>query len=134
STDRVVSVIEILSPSNKKLGEDREKYLRKRYELAAAQINLVEVDLLRAGIRELGTAKLQIPQSYVTTYQACVHRGWKRQEFEVYRLPLRERLPRIRIPLRETDADVVLDLQLIVDQCYVNCGYDDIDYRAEPSP
>ena len=53
---------------------------------------------------------------------------------EVYRVPLRERLPVISIPLRPADPDVPLDLQAIVEQCYRNGGYDDIDYKAEPDP
>ena len=41
----------------------------------------------------------------------------------------------IRVPLRETDADVPLDLQELIDQCYSNDGYDDdIDYSREPLP
>jgi Protein of unknown function (DUF4058) len=53
---------------------------------------------------------------------------------EVYRVPLRERLPVISIPPRPADPDVSLDLQTILEQCYRNGGYDDIDYRAEPHP
>ena len=40
----------------------------------------------------------------------------------------------ISIPLRPADPDVPLDLQTIVEQCYRNGGYDDIDYKAEPDP
>jgi Protein of unknown function (DUF4058) len=50
------------------------------------------------------------------------------------RLPLATRLPAVAIPLRPTDQDVVLDLQAIVEQCYRNGSYDDIDYRGEPDP
>ena len=48
---------------------------------------------------------------------------------EIYPLPLAERLPAIRVPLRQSDADVSLDLQALIDQCYENGGYDTIDYR-----
>ncbi len=40
----------------------------------------------------------------------------------------------IKIPLRPTDRDAYLNLQAILDQCYRNGGYDDIDYRSEPDP
>lgn len=53
---------------------------------------------------------------------------------EAYRVPLRERLPIIRIPLRPTDADVHLDIQELIDLSYENGAYEDIDYRAEPVP
>ena len=47
---------------------------------------------------------------------------------------MRERLPAIAIPLRQTDRDVPLDLQALLDQCYEAAVYDDIDYREEPDP
>ena len=50
-TDRVVTVIELLSPTNKKRGEDRDDYLTKRNLYFAEQINLVEFDFLRGGTR-----------------------------------------------------------------------------------
>jgi len=53
---------------------------------------------------------------------------------EVYKVPLRERLPVISIALRPGDADVRLDLQAILEQCYRNGGYDDIDYTRDPAP
>ena len=49
-------------------------------------------------------------------------------------LRLSERLPGIRIPLRQSDSDVPIDLQTVIDQCYENGGYDTIDYRQPPVP
>jgi hypothetical protein len=49
-------------------------------------------------------------------------------------VPLRARLPVVSIPLRPADRDVLLDLQAVLDQCYRNGGYDDLDYRGEPDP
>jgi Protein of unknown function (DUF4058) len=64
-----------------------------------------------------------------------VRRGWEATKVEVYRVPLRERLPVIRIPLRETDDDVPLDLPALVAQCYRNGDYQaDIDYQVDPDP
>ena len=40
----------------------------------------------------------------------------------------------ISIPLRPSDPDALLDIQAVVDQCYRNGGYDDIDYTDEPEP
>ena len=48
---------------------------------------------------------------------------------EFYVLPLRERLPAIRVPLRRTDLDAALDLQVLIDQCYERGRYASvIDY------
>jgi hypothetical protein len=134
SGHRVVTTIELLSIANKRPGKGRRIYLKKRKDHQAAGVNLVEIDLLRRGKPVLMVAKDQLPPSFQAAYQACVWRGSRPDVVEVYRVPLRERLPVIGIPLRPTDPDVALDLQTILEQCYRNGGYDDIDYTAEPEP
>ena len=132
---RVVTVLEVLSLSNKLAGESRDQYRQKLVELQAGRVSLVEIDLIRTGKRGLSVPYHFIPVTYRTAYQVCVRRGWQPMSAEVYRAPLRERLPVIGVPLRETDADVPLDLQVLVDQCYRNGGYDnDIDYSHAPRP
>jgi hypothetical protein len=129
---RVVTVVEILSPSNKLPGPGRELYLKKQDELRAGGVSLVEIDLIRTGTRVLACPFDRIPEGHRTPYAACARRGWKPFEIEYYRIPLRERLPAIRIPLRREDRDVALDLQAVLDRCYEEGRYDDIDYREEP--
>ena len=51
--NRVVTIIEFLSPSNKSPGSDREQYLRKQREVCSSEANLVEIDLNRFGIHAL---------------------------------------------------------------------------------
>lgn len=127
---RVLTVIEILSLANKLSGENREKYRQKVRELLAGAVSLVELDLLRAGERGLSVPEAYIPVSHRVAYQACVRRAWRPAHAEVYPLPLRERLPIIGVPLRESDADVGLDLQRLVNDCRQNGGYDaDLDYN-----
>jgi Protein of unknown function (DUF4058) len=48
-TDYVVTVLEILSPTNKRLGRGRRLYEDKRMEVLASRTHLVEIDLVRAG-------------------------------------------------------------------------------------
>ncbi|MGC8643364.1 MAG: DUF4058 family protein [Isosphaeraceae bacterium] len=132
---KVVTVIEILSPSNKAPGPGRNLYVKKQEELKEGRVSLVEVDLLRAGRRVLTAPFDRIPEGHRTPYAACVRRGWKPSPLEFYRIPLRERLPAIAIPLRQTDTDVALDLQPLIDQAYEDGRYgDDIDYREDPDP
>lgn len=134
SGNRVVTAIEFLSPSNKIPGPDRERYLRKQQDYIDGGVNLVEVDLIRAGIFSMAVPVGSINQYFRTDYQICVRRVTRPEEAEVYRAPLRERLPIIRIPLRPTDRDVTLDLQALIDQCYRRGRYWAIDYRADPVP
>lgn len=134
SGNRVVTVIEFLSPSNKVPGEGQNQYLQKQRETRLARASLVEIDLTRAGRRTLALPPDRIPASYRTTYQVCVLRNHEQARFELYRAPLMRRLPTIRVPLRPSDADVALDLQALIDQCYANGRYDDLDYRSALTP
>jgi Protein of unknown function (DUF4058) len=96
---------------------------------------LVEIDLNRTGSRVLSAPFELIPDAHRTPYAACVRRGWKPLAFEYCRFPLRERLPAIAIPLRQTDRDIPLDLQAVLDECAEEGRYvDDIDYAKEPDP
>jgi hypothetical protein len=133
--NRVITVVEVLSLSNKLPGEGQDLYLQKRRELVKGKVSLVEIDLLRSGQRILAIAPESIPPSHRTTYQICVSRGCKPGQVEIYPAPLGQRLPAIRVPLREEDGDVPLELQALVDQCYRNGRYEeDIDYRVDPVP
>ena len=70
-----------------------------------------------------------------TAYMACVRRTTRRGKAEVYPMPLWERLPAVKVPLRADDADVPLDLQALVEQCYRNGGYEGtLNYAADPDP
>lgn len=131
---RVVTVIEFVSLSNKQPGEGQRQYLQKQREVRDSSTSLVEIDLLRAGERVLSVPDYLTPPEARTPYRVCIRRGWKPFEAEVYPIPIRERLPIIRIPLRETDADAKLDLQAVIERCYRNGAYDDLDYSVEPDP
>ena len=135
SGKRVVTVIEVLSLANKTPGEGRNLYGAKQRELLEAKVSLVEIDLLRAGPWAMSFPENCVPTSHRSTYQVVVRRGWKLPAAEIYRVPLREPLPIIGVPLRPTDADVPLNLQALIEMCYRNGGYDqDLDYWVEPEP
>lgn len=134
SGNRVVTVIEFLSLTNKMPGQGQNLYVKKQQELIGGRVSLVEIDLLRTGQRVQAFPESLIPRQYRTPYRACVLRGWKPGRAEFYPITLRRRLPIIRIPLREKDADVYLDLQTLIDPCYNNGRYHLTDYTAEPEP
>jgi hypothetical protein len=134
SGNRVVTVIEFVSPTNKVPGDGQTLYLKKQKEEIAAGASLVEIDLTRTGKRMLAGPTSMLRRSQRATYMACITRAWKKEVAELYPLRLAEPLPVIRIPLRQTDADVTLNLQALIDQCYENAGYDTIDYRLPPVP
>lgn len=131
---RLITAIEFLSPSNKATKKGRRLYRAKQKELRRARVSLVEIDLLRGGNWVLNIPQRRIPITYRTLFHVCVRRGWRPEQAEIYRLPLRAPLPAIKIPLRKTDQDVRLDLQSLIDQCYVNGRYDSIDYSVALEP
>ena len=60
SGNRVVTVIEFLSPSNKSPDPDQEQYLRKQHEITSSDANLVEIDLNRFGMHTLAFPLAQL--------------------------------------------------------------------------
>ena len=130
-TGDVVTLIEVLSPVNK-VGEGREKYIQKQDNLLDSQTNLVEIDLLSGTTATLARAfEINSPPDW--RYIVTVSRPHQRNKLEFYAIPLRERLPRCRIPLRQADPDVVLDLPMVFTRSYEAGGYDLlIDYRQGP--
>ena len=129
----VVTVIEVLSPSNKRPGSGRDDYRQKQRDLLDSGINLVEIDLLRHGDHAIVAPDYTL-RELSGDYWVCVHRAGAGSEFEVYAVPLQQRLPRVKVPLREPDPDVVLDLPSVFAQCYDAADYGaEIDYRGEPA-
>ena len=130
-TMEVVTVIEVLSPGNKRVGSDgRREYLRKREEVLLSATHLVELDLLRGGER-LPTLE-PLPSG---DYYAFVCRGQRRFQAEVYAWSLRRPLPPVPVPLAGADPDAVLDLQMLFTTVYDRTGYDySLNYRHAPVP
>lgn len=124
----LVTVIELLSPSNKRSGPDREQYVAKRRQICASPTHLVEIDLLRGGPR------MPMEDLPDCDYYALVSRAETRPDVEVWPLRLRDRLPTIPIPLRAPDADAQLDLQEALHRLYDAAGYEDYIYTGTPRP
>ena len=134
SGDEVVAVIEVLSPTNKAPGEGHQLYRRKQQHILDSPAHLIEIDLLSAGLLTVAISEEGLTSLPPHRYLVSVQRAPDRYRFEVYPIPLQQRLPRMRIPLREPDPDVGLDLQAVFTQSYDNGGYADlIDYRRPPS-
>ena len=133
----LVTAIEVISPTNKLDPFAKSAYLRKRQEYYAAKINVVELDLLRIGKDLIGVPLEGLDRDVITPYKCAVRRGGDLggAEIDYYPLPLRSRLSRIALPLRSTDTDIVLDLQLPIDEAYRRGRYATlIDYAHPPNP
>ncbi len=130
-TMRIVTLIELLSPTNKRAGsEGREQYLEKREEILQSRTSLVELDLLRGGLRMPMQTELPLGD-----YYALVRRGWRRRRAAVYAWKLQQKMPSIPIPLQNGEAEPTLDLQAAFDLTYDRAAYQDsLDYSQALEP
>lgn len=130
ATGWVVTAIEIISPVNKRPGEGREIYLKKRQRVLGSLTHLVEIDLLRGG-QPMPTLNNDIQ----TNYRVLVSREDHRPRADLYAFNLRQPIPSFPLPLRPEDVEPVVDLQELLNEVYDRAGYDyGIDYTTEPVP
>ncbi len=125
---RVVTAIELLSPSNKTPGADRYDYLQKRGRLLMTSANLVEIDLRRGGERP------EPPALPPCDYYVLVSRARDWPKLGMWPLALRDPLPVVPVPLQEPDPDVALDLQAVLHRVYDAAGYAKYIYSDTPEP
>jgi hypothetical protein len=125
---RIITVIELLSPSNKTAGIDRDDYLVKRRQVLSAPTHLVEIDLRRGGTRP------SPPDLPPCDYYVLVSRHEDRPRVGVWPFGLREPMPKIPIPLTTPDAPVWLDLKAVLDRTYDAGGYGKYIYQEIPEP
>lgn len=129
ATHQVVTVIEVLSPSNKQPGEGRQQYERKRLHVLASWTNLVEIDLLRSW------QPMPLGAAPASDYRLLVSRGWLRPEASLYPFDVSEPIPEIPIPLRAQEQEPVLELNKLLHTIYDQVRYDlRIDYSVAPEP
>jgi hypothetical protein len=126
-----VTVIEILSPSNKRLShDDGQEYQRKRRELLRSSVHLIEIDLLRAGQR----MPLEEPVP-AAPYYIMLSRAECRPPVHVWPIQLQDPLPRVPVPMLERDPDAFLELGAAVASVYERGAYErEVDYREPPPP
>lgn len=125
---QVVTVIEMVSPSNKVPGSrGRDSYQKKRGEVMQSPSHWMEIDLLRLGTPSV--PKLGPPYDYVVH----LSRVERRPSGSVWRIFLPQSLPVVLVPLKSGDPDVFLDLQQVLTTAYDRAAYDaTIDYTQPP--
>jgi hypothetical protein len=131
-SSEVVTVIEVLSPSNKR-GQGGEFYRARQNEVLAAGQNLVEIDLLRAGSHTIAGPRAEQTRAGRWDCVVSVVRYLKPTIADLYPFSLRDRLPRVAVPLQGQDADVILDLPSAFNRSHDGaCYLDYLDYSPPP--
>lgn len=116
--ERVLTVIEVLSPSNK-TGRGYDQYRAKQAEFLDSETSLVEIDLLRGGFHTVAVPMDSLRERGAQwNYVICLHDVADRGRCKVWPLTLADRLPEVPIPLGSEYAPVTLDLQAVFDECY----------------
>jgi hypothetical protein len=137
SERRLVTAIEVLSPSNKARGLGRDIYVEKQQQIVKhSQVNLVEMDLLRGG-EHTTAAPLSVVRSSLRPYDyhLCTHRFADPQHYLLHSIVLEESLPTIDVPLLPDDGSVRIHLQEVFASTYNAGPYQyEIDYQQPPPP
>ena len=127
---RLVTIIEVLSPANKLHHHGREQYERKRERVLRSRTNLVEIDLLRAGVPL--PLRRPVPPS---DYRILISRQNDRPKARLLTFSVRQPIPVVSIPLLKEDPDVPLDLGAVLHGLYDRARFDPrLDYQGRPEP
>ncbi len=131
-TGEIITVIELLSRTNKLDYRGRRDYEEKRFKVLGSRTHLVEIDLIRAG--EPMAMRVQ-GDGHRSDYRIVVSRTYHRPRADVYVFGLRQPIPAFPVPLRRGEDEPVVDLNALLHELYDRAGYDlAIDYRQEADP
>ncbi|BDA71954.1 hypothetical protein CAL7716_061200 [Calothrix sp. PCC 7716] len=129
ATGNVITIIELISPKNKRNGEGRSTYLQKRQKILISATHLIEIDLLRGG--EPFPMGAVIPSDY----RIMISRSYQRPKAQLYAFNLQQIIPIIPVPLRFGENEPVLDLQSLLHKVYDRARFElGIDYKQACTP
>ena len=125
-TNTVITVVEVLSPKNKRAGDGRSAYVRKRQAILQSASHFVEIDLLRKG------EPMAMQGAQATDYRSLVSRADSRPKADLYGFTLEQPIPDFPLPLKERGEVAWVRLQAIVDGIYQRGGYElRLDYSEK---
>jgi hypothetical protein len=132
----VVTIIELLSFSNKSPNsEGRRQYIQKQREVLDSPIHLMEIDFLRRGEHSVSAPIGPLTVKFdAWDYLICLSRHTDRRRYELWPVSVRKRLPRVWVPLRVADPDVIVDLQAVFNRMYDEGAYARSVRYDEPAP
>ena len=129
--EEILTVVEVLSPGNKRPGSDaRKAYERKRHKILFSETHLVEIDLCRSGAPMPVSGK--VPPS---DYRIFVSRAEDRPRAALYPFGVRDPFPSFVLPLRADDDEPPVDLHKALARVWDEGAFDlSVNYRAEAVP
>jgi hypothetical protein len=116
----VVSVIEVLSPANKRAGTGRRAYEEKRLNILGSRTHLIEIDLIRSG----DPMPMRLRHGTPGEYRILVSRAGRRPQADVYAFSLRDPIPDFPLPLLPGDPEPLVPLNQLLHDLYDRARYD----------
>ena len=127
-TGKVITTIELLSPKNKRAGEGRNAYLKKRQQVLGSASHLIEIDLLRSGL------PMPVIGEVASYYRILISRSDQRPKAQLYAFNLRQPIPSFAIPLRLGESEPVIDLQPLLHRVYDRARFELVIDMKSPKP
>jgi hypothetical protein len=128
--NRLVTLLEVVSPANKTTQAGRQAYLDKRREAVVQRAGIVEIDLVLQGKPTLTYSRDGLPEY---DYAVSVTKATAPDRYEIYTATIQKRLPKFKLPLAPDDKDTLLDLQAAFIRAYDLGGFATlIDYKGTP--
>ena len=130
-SQEIITVMELISPSNKIKGKGKEEYEEKRKKVLASYTHFIEIDLTRTG----RVLPMKLHNGSVGDYRILVSRAPQRPRADVYAFKLRQPIPSFPVPLLQEDPEPIVPLNQLVHELYDRAGYDmAIDYNQPLDP
>jgi Protein of unknown function (DUF4058)/Protein of unknown function (DUF2934) len=130
SDDKLVTLLEVVSPANKTTAAGRQAYLDTRREAIGKHAGVVEIDLVLQGKPTLTYSREGLPHF---DHAVSVTRATAPDRYEIYTATLQKRLPKFKVPLAPDDRDTLLDLQSCFTRAYDLGGFGTrINYDNDP--
>ncbi len=128
---KIVTLIDMVSPANKTSAEGRDAYLAIRRDALRHGANAVEIDLILDGQPTLDYSRDGLPE---WDYAVTVTRHTSPDRHEIYTSTLQKPLPRFRLPLGPDSRDVLVDLQATFAKAFEAARFGlRIDYGQDPA-
>ena len=125
----VITVIELLSHTNKRAGDERRSYLEKRAALIDSDVHFIEIDLLRA------YAPMPYTEHLAADYRIFIRRRELGRKAHLYVFSVRQAIPTFPLPLLPGALEPRVDLGAILQDLYDRARYKlVIDYTQPPAP
>jgi hypothetical protein len=123
SGQRIVTVIELVSPTNKYAGPGRVSYVSQQTEVRQSPAHLMEIDLLRIGPHVAAVPEWAARARAVRVPRVCQSGRRSARSVSTVSMPLARAFAAHPIPLVAPDPDIVLDIQAVLAHTYEVGGY-----------